>query len=252
MARKIKYPGDSLKYAKLQQNERAAFERLDDVHSALKLLDMDLPPVDVLDVGAGIGRGVLAMHQRWSGATYWLYDGEGDRQVCGVNETLGPGSFYSNVVSTAFFLRANGVRNFFQVRDDPGSIKIDVTERQAEVVESQMVVGWDYLPQADVKFDLVTSFRAVGFHWPMHPMLEMLAEHTAPGGTLLYESRPLLSGAYPRNDDGRSRFQSACRLVFSDLKAIAECGQVGWELVRFEHVLVGKRWRAYVVARRKL
>jgi len=257
MSRKIKWPGESRRYAQLQQNDvDKEFVYGEDVNLVLRHV---LPseflssfPVtgcgmDVLDVGSGIGRAVYHMHKQWVDARYWLLDGEGEKQHAGINHMLKDDTFYSNAIETAYFLRANGVNNFFQIRYNlkpTMEFLAELTDQQIEVMNSPMVVEWGFVGATGVTFDLVTSFRAVGFHWPMHPMLDLLADVTVGGSILLFESRPLSRRAYLSNE----RWNAGRELVIAELKAIADHGC--WDLLLFKHIRVGPHLRSYVLAER--
>lgn len=235
MSNAIKWPGKSLAYAKIQQMQvEQEFERGDDVREALNAFGLfaHSQPRDVMDVGGGIGRAIYHMHRRWADQSsscqprYWLYDDFGEKQHAGIRKDLTDDTFYSNHDVAVEWLDANEVYpvNCLNARD---------RDRCREWIEEE-----------GVKMDLVTSFRAVGFHWPMHPLLDFLGEVTALGSFLLFESRPLDSRAYP---DG-GRFVKGKRLTLNDLESIAGHGQ--WQLLRYRHIRVGPHLRGYVLAER--
>lgn len=236
----LKWPGDSRRYADLQQTQvEREFEKGEDIKFALRLLPIDLDvPVDVMDIGGGIGRAVYHMHKYWLGwsadnpTRFWLYDDGGEEQHAGINTELTDDTYYSNHDVAFEWLCANGVDN----GDEHGVVEyLDACDRDQCLRR---------IVDTNVRMDLVTSFRAVGFHWPMHPLLGFLADVTRPGSLLLFESRPLHCDAYPEH----ARFKQACKLVSDDLGHIAE--SKSWRLAKYQHVQVGPHLRAYVLAER--
>lgn len=224
------YPGDSDRFSRLQQNSRdAEFERAPDVQVVLGLLSQAGDLFNVLEIGAGIGRGSVHVGRVFDYTTFWLLDGEGEKQHAGVNDTLTNDTFYSNHQAAFEFCEANGLAG-----------------RHRHLDAGDLDAAFETIAKAGVRFDAAFSLRAVGFHWPMAPMLDWLAKVVEPCGILVFESRPLERCGYPEHAHGR--WKHGQRLACDDMGALAAHDL--WTLLDYHQEVVGGCMRAYTAARR--
>lgn len=147
---KLVFPDNVKKYIKLQCNDVMSkytdFPELVNIEKELR----PLRPKNVLEIGAGIGRAsvFLAKYFGWEETDFYLLDGDsGDEQVNGVNYES-KDSFYNSIAATKEFCSANGLK-VYTLNAEKGD--------------------WKAL---GVKYDLVYSFLAIGFHWPISIYLD--------------------------------------------------------------------------------
>lgn len=226
----MEYPGNSDKYSRLQQNTRDRdFERAEDVYAVEDVLFCG-DDANVLDIGSGIGRASVAIQKMKEDGDvcFWLLDGEGEKQVAGVNQSIGK-HFYNNFEAAVEFCTANGIK--------PENVMV------LDAANMNDVSKW--LEAGDTKFDLAYSFRALGFHWPISPRLDWLANFMQPHGTLVFESRPMVPESYPEE----CRFDGARKIVQRDITYLIDSPY--WSLIEYRTRIVGQHLRAFIIADRR-
>ena len=101
----------------------------------------------------------------WENTLFILADGDsGNVQFAGMRK--GKAEFYNSLKATESYCQANGIQNF----------KTFNLEKLA----------WNKLPR---KPDLVYSFKALGFHWPLNSFLEDAYPALAKKCRLIFELR---------------------------------------------------------------
>jgi len=134
-----------------------------------------LSPKCVLDLGCGIGRIGVYLFKRyeWKNIRFVLADGDsGKKQLHGIR--TGRNDFYNSMNATREFCEANGMKN------------VELLD-----LEKQKWGDMQSIP------DLVISFLAFGFHWPIDYCLNSIYPYIAESSLLLFGMRP--------NADGISR-----------------------------------------------
>lgn len=163
----VVFPKEAEKYVGLQCNyEREVFFQLPEIEEIRPYLK-DLNPKVVLDVGAGIGRASVYFFKyfRWTDTRFVLADGDsGETQLSGMR--AGKSEFYNSLDATRAFCEANGLHNF----------EIFNLERYK----------WAELNH---RLDLVYSFMALGFHWPINPFLNNICPLLEDGCLLVFGLR---------------------------------------------------------------
>lgn len=147
---KVNFPEEIQKYIDLQCNDKKEdFLLLSEIKGIEGYLK-DLNPKAILDVGSGIGRASVFFFKyfNWKDTLFVLADGDsGDKQLSGMRtEGL---DFYNSLEATKVFCKSNGMQN----------IEIFNIEKHK----------WNELNHRP---DLVYSFLALGFHWPINSFLE--------------------------------------------------------------------------------
>lgn len=146
----IIFPKKAQKYVNLQCNDdRESFLYLAEIEGIEKYFK-NLNPEIALDVGSGIGRASVFFFKyfNWINSLFILADGDsGEKQLSGMR--AGKADFYNSLEATESFCKANGMSN----------LRTFNLEK----------LGWEEL---DCNPDLVYSFRALGFHWPINSFLE--------------------------------------------------------------------------------
>ena len=164
----IKIPESAVKYIKLQCNNKIG-SYIDCKELALSQDFLSkLNPKNVLELGAGLGRVSVFLKNRfnWNDTNFFLLDGNsGNKQLSGLRK-MGK-DFYNSLGSTRDFCLANGIKekNLFLIN----------AEEDIKLPEN--------------KFDLCYSYKAIGFHWPINPYLDMIQHSMLKGSYLLFELR---------------------------------------------------------------
>jgi len=155
----VTFPKEIKAYVELQcNNDESIFTHLPEIAGIEKYL-WHLKPKVALDVGSGIGRASVffSKYFDWKDTLFVLADGDsGLKQIFGMRDEAK--EFYNSLEATDIFCRANGVAKYEPFNLEHGK--------------------WDELER---KPDLVYSFLALGFHWPINSFLDeiypQLAEH---------------------------------------------------------------------------
>jgi len=146
----VGFPEEVQKYIDLQCNDKKEdFLQLSEIEGIEGYLK-DLNPKIALDVGSGIGRASVFLFKyfNWKDTLFVLADGDsGDKQLSGIR--TGESDFYNSLEVTGLFCRSNGMEN----------VEIFNLEK----------CKWEDL---SYRPDLVYSFLALGFHWPINSFLE--------------------------------------------------------------------------------
>lgn len=146
----ITFPKETKKYIELQSNNRLEeYSYLPEIDGVEKYLK-DMSPKVAVDVGSGIGRASVFFFKyfNWTDTLFILADGDsGEKQLSGIR--TGEIDFYNSLKATESYCRANGMSN----------LRTFNLEK----------LGWEELGYNP---DLVYSFRALGFHWPINSFLE--------------------------------------------------------------------------------
>lgn len=162
----VVFPEDTKKYVALQCNgnieDYTCLAEIGEIEKYLKRT-----PRVALDVGSGIGRASVFFFKyfKWSKSHFILADGNsGDVQLAG--RRTGETDYYNSLKATDSYCRANGMQNF----------KTFNLEKN----------GWDNLSR---KPDLVYSFKALGFHWPINSFLRDVYSLLSKNCRLFFELR---------------------------------------------------------------
>ena len=162
----VVFPEDTKKYVALQCNgnieDYTCLAEIGEIEKYLKRT-----PRVALDVGSGIGRASVFFFKyfKWLRTLFILADGDsGDVQLAG--RRTGETDYYNSLKATDSYCRANGMQNF----------KTFNLEKN----------GWDNLSR---KPDLVYSFKALGFHWPINLFLEGAYSALSQKCRLIFELR---------------------------------------------------------------
>lgn len=146
----IVFPEGIKKYINLQCNDKKEiFLQLPEI-KGIEGHIKDLNPKTALDVGSGIGRVSVFFlkYFNWTRTLFILADGDsGDKQLSGMR--AGESDFYNSLNATELFCKSNGMENF----------------KTFNLEKYQ----WSKLNHRP---DLVYSFLAFGFHWPINSFLE--------------------------------------------------------------------------------
>lgn len=165
----IKFPPNVKKYIDLQCNGALfKYTELPELKTIKKELSA-ITPRNVLEIGAGIGRAsvYLMKYFGWKNTNFYLLDGDsGNKQVNGINYESRD-SFYNSIAAAREFCLANEMHNIYLL--------------DAEM-ENWKTIG--------VKYDLVYSFLALGFHWPMNIYLDFIHGMLDDDALLIFGTRP--------------------------------------------------------------
>ena len=146
----VVFPNDVEEYIGVQCNDRRnEFSMMPEI-KIIKHHLVGLSPKVALDVGAGIGRASVFFFKQfgWINTRFILADGDsGKKQLHGMR--TGKADFYNSLSATKSFCRANGMLNF-----------------EVFNLEKYKWAELNYRP------DLVYSFKALGFHWPINSFLD--------------------------------------------------------------------------------
>lgn len=160
------FPEDTKKWLGLHCNNKTEdYATLGETKEIEKYLQRT--PKVALDVGAGLGRASVFFFIAlgWEDTMFILADGDsGSVQFAGMR--AGKAEFYNSLKATESYCQANGLQKF----------KTFNLEQLA----------WDKLPR---KPDLVYSFKALGFHWPLNSFLEDVYPALAKKCRLIFELR---------------------------------------------------------------
>lgn len=160
------FPEDTKKYVGLHCNNKIKqFSLLCELKDIEKYLRRT--PRVALDVGAGLGRASVFFFKalNWKKTLFILADGDsGEMQFAGMSE--GKAEFYNSLKATESYCQANGMQDF----------KTFNIEKLA----------WGKLPREP---DLVYSFLALGFHWPINSFLEDVYPALSKKCRLIFELR---------------------------------------------------------------
>ena len=165
---KITFPSQCEEYINLQCNgDKSLYEDFPEhkyIHGYLK----DMQPDNVLDIGAGLGRASVWLFKKygWERTHFVFLDGDtGKKQFEGIRKEKG--EYYNDWRMGVHFCDSNGL--------------LDVDYEQPEDVP--------LFEMFDNKFDLIYSFLAVGFHWPMDMYLDDLYPLCSKGTLLIFGLR---------------------------------------------------------------
>lgn len=164
--RPVIFPPKCEKYVDLQCNgDKTLYTDMPEVKHIDALLH-DIRPKVVLDVGAGIGRASVYFHHRynWKDTLFYLLDGDGGETQYDELRSK-DGEYYNSFECAQTFCEANEL-NYRQV-DANGEWEELITE----------------------PIDLVYSFLAIGFHWPLFFYLSRLYDILNPGTILIFGTR---------------------------------------------------------------
>jgi len=163
---KLIFPDEVKPYIELQTNSMFELYCKDPVLDLMYTHVENIIPVNVLDLGAGVGRASINLFKKfnWVDTKFYLLDGDsGEKQIGGLN----PGSskdFYNSMEAAKRYCEANGLMNYKLINIEKDSIP-------------------------DIQFDLVYSLAAIGFHWHLNLYLEKLLRYTSSGALLLFHVR---------------------------------------------------------------
>jgi SAM-dependent methyltransferase len=170
---KIVFLEEIKKYVNLQcNNDLSLYEKFPELINTEDILKT-LTPNKSLDIGSGIGRASVFLFKKfnWINTTFLLLDGNyGDKQVANIREK--DNEFYNSLECTKLFCESNGLMNY----------RIYDAEKD------------EYLKEKDI--DLVFSFLAIGFHWPIDFYLTKIYDNLSVGCTLIFGLRGIEAGTW--------------------------------------------------------
>ncbi len=217
-----------------------------DVEAVEDMLQMDQPR-NVLEIGAGLGRGSMWLERRfgWKKTNFWLADGEGRQrpEVRGLNDKEAPDAFYNSFIGARTFMEANGVEG-----ERIKFVDMVRASRKDEIAR---------LRKSGVKFDLAYSFRAVGFHWPTWEALNMFHEFIKPNARVVLDMRGSVLGS--KADRAKGRLPKNQRFCQANVEWVRKDGRYWIEQWRecpapdsgLGNWVTADHCRAYMVLRRK-
>jgi SAM-dependent methyltransferase len=185
---KIIFPENCKKYVEMQdavcwedKNSEdyiyKIFSNPPEVKNIGKLLSK-LKPKNILELGSGIGRMsvYLKNYYNWNDTNLYLLDGYGEKIVAGITSELG-NNFYNSMEATKEFCLANNIK-------EDKLFLINGTK----IFNNECMLG-DFIK--DVKFDLIYSFAAVGFHWTLEYYLTNLYNNLSDNCYLIFQTRDI-------------------------------------------------------------
>ena len=130
----------------------------------------DIDPKNVLEIGAGLGRGSVFFYKYfgWKNTNFYLLDGDsGDIKYSGIRKD-GVDEFYSSKGAAEKFCAANGLKKmqYFNAENN----------------------NWLEL---NVKFNLCYSFLSIGFHWPIKLYLDKIYSMLTNDALLIFGMRSI-------------------------------------------------------------
>lgn len=173
------------------------YECAEDVNSVMDFITGE--EERILDLGGGIGRASVYLSKRFKesslylGKRFHILDGDTEKktQISGVKKNLA-NDFYSSKKAAIEFWGVNGC--------------IDHHYWDASDLDSVFEI-WD---KNGMRFDLVYSFRAIGFHWPIAEYLAKLRPYVVSSSKLIFETRPIVNWSkLSLKDHGGLVFQQA-------------------------------------------
>lgn len=168
---KLKFTNDTKKYVKLHCNNRIEdYSDCPEVQVVLKWLKK-LNPNNVLEIGAGLGRVSVYLKNacKWNETKFYLLDGDsGDKQIAYTHDSVSPDHFYNSIKAAKDFCTSNGIEN--------KNLVLLNAEKE------------DWL-KLQIKFDLVYSFKAIGFHWPINDYLNKIYKLLVKDAILIFDIR---------------------------------------------------------------
>lgn len=145
----IIFPKECKKYIDLQCNgDLSLYIDMPEIKNIDKYLS-EINPKNILDIGAGIGRASVYLHNKykWGDSHYFLLDGDGgDTQYDQLRTEKG--EYYNSFECAKLFCESNG-------------LKI-----------TQLNANDNWINHIKKPLDLIYSFLAIGFHWPITFYLE--------------------------------------------------------------------------------
>lgn len=163
----IVFPASAEKYIWLQSNgDKFLYTNFPEIQACKRYLQ-DLKPEVALDLGCGLGRASVYFRKRfgWKDTRFILADGDsGNRQLGGIRS--GEADFYNSMAATEEYCRANGLEN----------IELFNLEKKT-------------IANLEGGVNLVYSFVAVGFHWPLDLYLKPLHSKLANYAILVFSMR---------------------------------------------------------------
>ena len=135
---------------------------------------VSLSPHNVLELGCGLGRMsvFLKNYFNWIKTKFYLYDGDSEQELIsdpwgGKNDHIVKGSFHNNLKLTKEFCLLNGIQ-----------------EKQIVLINAEE----EFLNLLEVKFDLICSFLAIGYHWPIISYLDIIYQLINQNGIIIFET----------------------------------------------------------------
>ncbi len=150
-------------------------------------------PSRVLELGCGLGRMSVYINQMIGGRTHYILADSNGRPKGIKFGWDPPRAFYNDLGATAEFCELNGLENF-EI--------FDLAHR--DIIELLPV-------------DMVMSFLAVGFHFPIEDYIDKLIQITKTGGTMIFGIR---KGAY--TDQAFAKYFEKVVLIPQDQRIVTK------------------------------
>ena len=146
--------------AEYQKEKRNNFETIDK--------HLNTPPKNILDIGCGLAWESRYFQKKY-GCKLWLLDGEPKKEKhmteVGWNETADTFSFYYSLNFLKEKLADLGTENF-------------------ELIDVNNITFPDNL-----KFDLITSYKSCGFHYPVSTYKDLILKHSHESTKVIFDLR---------------------------------------------------------------
>ena len=177
---------DIQKYLKLQRTkdthktifDPAAHEDTQVILEMIKHIILLEEPKNILELGCGVGSTSVYFFNKLNNlknSTFYLLDGDsGEKCICSLNYKSSK-DYYNSMLATKQFCDKNEMKNYVLINYEEENIP-------------------------EVKFDLVYSTFAIGFHWPISLYLDKLKSHMNKGSILLLNIRGNRSKTKRKND----------------------------------------------------
>lgn len=162
----IVFPDGVDKYIKLQEQGNFYVYYNDPTLFKMNEFIVEKDYSNILDIGCGIGRASVyffKLNGYLKDSVFYLLDGNSGEKTFSFLRHNRKNDFYNNISITKRYCSSNGLKSVF----------INIEE--------------DVIP--DVKFDLVYSTHAIGFHWNLSLYLGELIDKLNHGAVLLFTIR---------------------------------------------------------------
>lgn len=162
----IIFPRECKKYFELQcNNDISLYTDMPEIKNINRYLEK-LDPHYVMDIGAGIGRASVYLHNKykWDNTIFYLLDGNGGEIQYDQLRT-GKDEFYNSFYCAKLFCENNGLKII------------------------QLNANKEWISYITKSIDLIYSFLAIGFHWPIDFYLDDIYSISKIGALIIFGIR---------------------------------------------------------------